>query len=459
MGDERYDVVVVGAGPAGIFASLELAEGSDLSVLLLEKGDALEDRDCPARRHGCVSCPTCDVMSGWGGAGAFSDGKLTLSSEVGGNLADYLAPEALESLISHTDERWLEFGAPRRLYGPDPEEADRLSRQAVLAGMRLIPMPIRHMGTDRSPAVLALMRDRLTELGVEMRVRCEAAKVLVDGSVRGVELVDGETVEADRVILAPGRDGAEWLAAQARVLGIGLANNAVDVGVRVEAPAVVMEPLTEALYEAKLIYHSRQFGDEVRTFCMNPYGEVTTESYGDITTVNGHSYAERTTQNTNFAVLVSKEFTEPFDDPITYGTSIARLANLLGERILVQRLGDLRDGRRSTPRRLERSLVRPTLSDATPGDLSFVLPYRHLSDILEFIEALDRLAPGIASPGTLLYGVEVKFYSSRLDVDERLRTEIDGLYAIGDGAGITRGLVQSSASGVLAARAILDRAD
>jgi len=276
-----------------------------------------------------------------------------------------------------------------------------------------------------------------------------------DGRIEGVELGGGVRVETPVVIAAPGRDGAEWLATQARALGIGLRNNAVDIGVRVEVPAEVMEPLTDPLYEAKLIRTSQRFGDRVRTFCMNPYGAVTTESYGDIVTVNGHSYAESRTGNTNFAVLVSQRFTEPFQEPITYGTSVARLANLLGEGILVQRLGDLKRGRRSTPERLAASSLQPTMPAATPGDLSFVLPFRHLADILDFLEAMDRLVPGVDADETLLYGVEVKFYSSRLELGPDLQTCVAGLYAIGDGAGVTRGLVQSGASGLVAARAAL----
>jgi len=260
------------------------------------------------------------------------------------------------------------------------------------------------------------------------------------------------------VIVAPGREGADWLAEEATRLGLDLANNAVDIGVRVEVPAPVMEPLTRDLYESKLVYYSKRFEDKVRTFCMNPYGEVSTESYGDgLVTVNGHSYADRTTQNTNFALLVSTTFTHPFKEPITYGRSIASLANLLGEGILVQRFGDLVAGRRSTPERIARSVLVPTLSDATPGDLSFVLPYRHLADIVEMIQAMDDLVPGVADDRTLLYGVEVKFYSSRLSLSDELETGIAGLYAIGDGAGVTRGLVQASAAGVVAARAIVKK--
>lgn len=457
MSAERYDVIIVGAGPAGIFAALELERaGLDGRVLVVEKGHRIEKRRCPARERGCVDCPVCDIMTGWGGAGAFSDGKLTLTTEVGGWLGDYTGHDQLEGLLDHADGLWVEFGATHEVHSPDAETVEGLQSEATRAGMRLVPMRVRHIGTDRSPAVLAAMRVQLEERGVVVRTDTEVARILTeDGHVVGIELAGGERIEAGAVIAAPGREGADWLAAEARRLGIGLTNNAVDIGVRVEVPAPVMERLTDPLYEAKLVYHSKQFGDRVRTFCMNPYGEVTTESYGGITTVNGHSFADSKTGNTNFAVLVSQTFTEPFDDPITYGEEIAHLANLLSNGVIVQRLGDLKAGRRSTPARMAQSIVVPTMKGAVPGDLAFVLPYRHMADILEFLEALDTLAPGVAGPSTLLYGVEVKFYSSRVAVDSNLETAISGLFAIGDGAGITRGLLQSSASGVVAARAIL----
>ena len=457
MTAERYDVVIVGAGPAGIFAALELVRGDfEGSVLVVEKGHAIDKRRCPARERGCVDCKVCDIMTGWGGAGAFSDGKLTLTTEVGGWLVDYTGVEALESLLEHADDVWVEFGATTEVTTPDAETVERLMHEATLAGMQLVPMRVRHIGTDKSPAVLAAMRVELERLGVDVRTDVAVERVLTaDGHVTGVELADGTTIETATVIAAPGREGADWLAAEARRLGITLTNNAVDIGVRVEVPAPVMERLTDPLYEAKLIYHSKQFGDRVRTFCMNPYGEVTTESYGGITTVNGHSFSDSRTANTNFAVLVSQKFTEPFDDPIAYGEEIAHLANLLSDGVIVQRLGDLKAGRRSTPARMAQSIVTPTMKGAVPGDLAFVLPYRHMVDLLEFLEALDKLAPGVNGPGTLLYGVEVKFYSSRLDVGPDLQTAIAGLYAVGDGAGITRGLLQSSASGVVAARWVL----
>jgi uncharacterized FAD-dependent dehydrogenase len=452
---ERYRAIIVGAGPAGIFAAIELARAGVGPILIAEKGHALGRRRCPARETHCVGCKQCDIMTGWGGAGAFSDGKLTLSTDVGGWLADYVGRSELERLIEYADDIWLEFGADRRVHGPDSAEAERLEKAAAAAGMRLVPMRIRHLGTDHSPVVLGAMHDYLASVGVEIRTNCHVVRILAsDGRVTGVELADGSTLTAEAVIAAPGREGAEWLAEQAGVLKVPLKNNAVDIGVRVECPAVVMEPLTSPLYEAKLLYRSPTFGDTVRTFCMNPYGEVTTESYGDVVTVNGHSYAEERTAYTNFAVLVSQAFTEPFREPITYGREIAHLANLLGDGILMQRLLDLKAGRRSTPARIAEMAGEPTMPYATPGDLAAVLPYRHLTDVIEFIDAMDALAPGIAGPETLLYGVEVKFYSSCLEVDAHLQTPVTGLWAIGDGAGVTRGLVQSSASGIVAARGV-----
>lgn len=451
-----YDVIVVGAGPAGIFSAIELVRSGITNVLVVEKGRAIAKRRCPARRTACAGCKTCDIMTGWGGAGAFSDGKLTLTTEVGGWLGEYISNSELQSLVEYADRIWLEFGASPKVYGPDSDTAVKLESEAATAGMRLIPMRIRHMGSDRSPQVLDAMMNYLKQAGVTVRTECPVTRIVVqDGHVTGIELSPGEFAEADRVIVAPGREGADWLAGQMRLLGIGLVNNAVDIGVRVECPAPIMQRLTDALYEAKLIYRTKTFGDVVRTFCMNPSGEVTTESYGDVVTVNGHSYAEEKTPYTNFAVLVSQRFTEPFRDPIAYGRSIAKLANLLGGGILVQRFADLKVGRRSTPERIAQAQVEPTLEHATAGDLSAVLPYRHMTDIVEFLEAMEAIAPGIAGPGTLLYGVEVKFYSSRVEVNQALETAVGGLFAIGDGAGLTRGLVQSSVSGVIAARAAL----
>lgn len=452
---ERYDVIIVGAGPAGIFAALELVKRDGESVLMLEKGPDIEGRQCYARTGKCRRCETCAITNGWGGAGAFSDGKLSLSPDVGGWLGEYVGTKMLRDLIDRVDQLYLEFGAPRQIFGDESNKVAEWREKAILSNLVLTPCPFRHLGTERCRELLIRMRDFLANK-VELRTDAGVASILVDGGkIRGIETSEGEEVLADNVVVAPGREGADWLAGEMERLGISVQNNQVDIGLRVEVPAAVLEPLTTDLYEPKLHYFTRRFEDRVRVFCMNPYGQVCVERYGEVLTVNGHSYADQRTDNSNFALLASTTFTEPFKEPIAYGKYIARLANLLGEGILVQRLGDLLSGRRSTPRRISRSTVAPTLPDATPGDLSFALPYRYISDILEMLEALDGLCPGLYKRDTLLYGVEVKFYSSRPSLGADLQSEIPGLYAIGDGAGITRGLVQASASGIVAARSIL----
>lgn len=450
--------MIVGAGPAGIFSALELVENTSLNILILDKGGDIDKRKCPASRGlGCLNCDPCNVLHGWGGAGAFSDGKLTLSTEVGGWLGEYMGEQRLQKLVSYVDQIYKKFGAPNNLYGADLDKTEEIERRASLIGLKLIQQRVRHMGTEKCAETLRKMRNHLNGKA-EVKTRKEVKGLLVkDGKVEGVETVDGDKILAKYVIAAPGRSGAEWLKVEAQALGLKTLNNPVDVGVRVEVQAAVLEELTKILYEPKLIYYSKFFDDAVRTFCVAPYGEVITESYDGVLTVNGQSYAERKTDNTNFAILVSTSFTEPFREPIAYGKYIARLTNLLSGGVIVQRLGDLEAGRRSTEERIQRSTVVPTLKSATPGDLSFVLPYRYLSDIREMLEALDKLAPGLHSRDTLLYGVEVKFYSSRLALNECLETPIHNLFTIGDGAGLTRGLVQASVSGVIAARQIMKR--
>lgn len=455
---ESYDVIVIGAGPAGIFTALELAD-TGASVLIIEKGldirsrTALnQDRAAPAeaRRR--------NIVSGWGGAGAFSDGKLTLTTDYGGNLDDYVSRGALARLISYVDGVYCRYGgADRKVYGDEHrDELHALARRAAAADLAFVPARIRHLGTDVNGEILARMREGLPE-NVHVLCGTDAEEILTEnGKAAGVR-AGGVTYRAKYVVAAPGREGAEWLRKEAERLGLPTASNAVDIGVRVESPAEIYEPITDICYESKLIYYSRSFDDRVRTFCMNPYGFVVTENNDGLQTVNGHSYAHKRSGNTNFAILVSKQFTEPFREPIAYGKYIAALANMLGGGPIVQRLGDLRDGRRSTAERIRRGLVRPTMPSATPGDLSLVLPYRFLKDIMEMFEALDRVAPGANSRHTLLYGVEVKFYSSRMELSPELETKIPNLFAIGDGAGITRGLAQASAAGVIVGREICAR--
>ncbi len=456
-----YNVAIIGAGPAGIFAGLEITKlRPEWKVVLIEKGQKIENRKCPLREGSpkCVNCKRCGLLCGWGGAGAFSDGKLTLTPDVGGHLVDYMSRQHAEELIDYSDKLYLDFGATKDVFGTDTKTFHELERQAVLAELKLVYSPVRHLGTERSLDVLKAMQDYLDER-ITILNNVTADSLIVEcEQVKGIKLSNGETVSAEYTIIAPGREGADWLTHEFAQHKIGMVNNAVDVGVRVELPAPVFEPLTSKLYESKLIYNSPTFGDEVRTFCMNPNGEVVQENYNGIATVNGHSYANFKTPNTNFALLVSEKFTEPFKEPIQYGQHIARLANMLGDGILVQRFGDLLDGRRSTPDRIKSSIITPTLSCATPGDLSLVIPHRQLTSIKEMLFALDKIAPGTASRYTLLYGIEVKFYSARVKLTNELETEgVKNLFAIGDGAGVTRGLIQASASGVHVARTICAR--
>jgi len=454
----KYDVIIVGAGPAGIFSALELTDKTNLNVLVLDRGAEIDQRKCPSSRGlECHHCEPCSILSGWGGAGAYSDGKLTLSTETGGWLNQYVSEKELVALVKYVDNIYLKFGASEQVYGGDTDAVDEIERQAAAASLRLIRQEVRHMGTEKCADTLRMMRKELHDKITFMPKTDVKGLIVENRTLQGVETADGEKFMGKYVIVAPGRGGAEWLQTEAQIRGLKTVNNPVDVGVRVEVSATAMERLTKVLYEPKLVYYSKLFDDMVRTFCVSPYGEVTTESYDGVLTVNGGSYAERKTDNTNFAILVSTSFTEPFKEPIAYGKYIARLSNLLSGGVMVQRLGDLVAGRRSTPERLARSVVTPSLKNATPGDLSFVLPYRYLQDIREMLQALDVIAPGVHSRDTLLYGVEVKFYSSHLQLTNSLETKIPNMFTIGDGAGVTRGLIQASASGVIVAREILKR--
>lgn len=444
----EYDVAIIGAGPAGIFTAVTLADAGIHRVLLIEQGNDIDTRDRRSSR---------DMLCGWGGAGAYSDGKLNLSTEVGGFLNELIPAKELEQLLGEADQIYLGYGAPEKLYGTNASEIEALSSQARKVGLTLVPSRIRHMGTENCVAVLKGMRNDLTDK-ISIKTGCRAEEILAhNGEITGVRLADSQVIPSSFVVAAPGRIGAGWMKTQTERLTLASIPSPVDIGLRIEAPASIVEPLTREAYEAKLIYYSKTFDDKVRTFCMNPYGEVVLEESDDIVTVNGHSYARRKTDNTNFAILVSSTFTDPFRNPIKYGKYIASLANMLGKGAIIQRLCDLLEGRRSTEKRIERCITKPTLPAATPGDLSFVLPYRYLKDIIEMLETLDNLAPGIFSRHTLLYGVEVKFYSHRIKLSSRLESEIKNLFIVGDGAGISRGLVQASISGIVAGREILNR--
>lgn len=462
----QYDVLVIGAGPAGIFTALELDKHSpELKVLVVDMGRTIEKRACPARKTGvCAKCPVCAITSGWSGAGAFSDGKLSLSPEVGGRITDYMSEEEAQALIHYADDYYLDCGAPEEVFGLNSQRVEDIAYEASKYRIRLIACPVRHLGTERAYDVLKEMYHRLQDKpNFTFWELSKAVEILTeDGRAIGATVLRSDntlaTVRAKYVVAAPGRGGAGWLAEQMTRLGITTTNNEVDIGVRVEVPNSVMDHLTKDLYEAKLVYYSDTYENKVRTFCMNPGGVVSGESYaGQLAVVNGHSYGDSKmkTQNTNFAVLVSTRFTEPFNQPIEYGRYIAQLANMLtGGGIMVQRLGDLERGRRTDKSRLEKSSTIPSLKSAVPGDLSYVLPERYLTAIVEALKAFDKIAPGLYSRDTLLYGVEVKFYSSKVKVNNTFETAVGNLYTIGDGAGITRGLMQASVTGIVVARDI-----
>jgi uncharacterized FAD-dependent dehydrogenase len=456
---KKYDVIIVGTGPAGIFTALEIVKHTSYSVLMLEKGADIKDRRCPIKDNDgfCPKCTLCSLLCGWGGAGTFSDGKLTLTSGVGGNLTDYIGYERTEELIKYVDSVYLKFGAPDKIYGKPSSRWNNLAEKALKNDLQLVPTQIRHLGSDKTSELLTKIKNYLTRKGVKIRFNEPVKNILVEkGRAYGVNTLKNGEFYGRYIVAAPGREGADWLKKEGKRLKLKTTNNPVDIGVRVELPADVFKGITDITYEAKFKYYSKQFDDLVRTFCMNPYGEVVSEHNQGIVTVNGHSYRDKKSDKTNFAILVSTEFTQPFDDPISYGRNVAALANLLGSGIIVQRLGDLQKGQRSTADRLKKGPIQPSLKGATPGDLSFVLPYRYLCNIVEMLNAIEKIAPGAASRHTLLYGVEVKFYSLRRDLNNELRSEIDGLYFIGDGAGVSRGLVQASVSGVVAANSIIN---
>ena len=461
----KYDVIIIGAGPSGIFCSYELKEKNpDLKVLMIEKGRSIKKRVCPKRFTGvCAGCKPCAITTGFAGAGAFSDGKLSLSPDVGGNLQHILGYDKAVELIKRSDDIYLKFGADTFVYGIDKEDEIReIRRKAIAANLKLIECPIRHLGTEEGYKIYSRLEQHLEDIGVEMQFNTMVNDIIIeDGVAKGIVTDKGQTYYADHIVSGIGREGSEWFLGVCRKHGIETNGGTVDIGVRVECRDEVMDDLNRNLYEAKLVYYSKTFDDRVRTFCTNPSGEVATEYYENgLAVVNGHAYKskEYKTKNTNFAILVSKNFTKPFKTPIEYGKQIAQLSNMLCDgKILVQRFGDVLRGRRTTEERLTRNNLVPTLKDAVPGDLSLVLPHRIMTDIVEMIFALDKVSPGLASDETLLYGVEVKFYSNSVVVDKHFETSIKGLYSIGDGASVTRGLQQASANGLSVADSILDR--
>ena len=461
--NNRYDVMILGTGEAGIFAAYELSRKCpNARVLVVEQGADIYHRSCPivaGKVNSCIQCKVCGTMCGFGGAGAFSDGKFNFTTAFGGWLTDFLEPKEVMELIDYVDAINVEHGATTEVYSTSTPEARALEKRALQYDLHLLQARCKHLGTENNLRILTNIyehiRDRHTFL---FHTVVKDIEVDPDG---GYDLVteQGERYTAPYLIAGPGRSGAEWFANQCKKLGLELINNQVDVGVRVELPATIFEHITDVVYESKLVYRTKQYGDQVRTFCMNPYGHVVAENVEGINTVNGHSYSDPKlrSENTNFALLVSNRFTQPFNEPYRYGKHIASLSNMLAGGILVQRFGDLISGIRTNDHRLSKSFTRPTLTAAVPGDLSLALPKRQLDDIIEMIYALDKLAPGTANYDTLLYGAEVKFYSARIRLSNELETALPGFFAVGDGAGVTRGLAQAGASGVKAARVVAAR--
>ena len=453
-----YDVIIIGAGPGGIYAAYELMKSApSLKVAVFEAGNELSKRKCPIdgkKVKSCIHCATCSIMNGFGGAGAFSDGKYNITNDFGGSLHEYIGRQEAISLMEYVDSINLAHGgAGKKLY---PSASAALKKKCMENKLKLLDAQVRHLGTDVNHIVLENLYARLSGQVEFFFLEPVTAIEIADGGYR--ILTRGGTYTCEKCIVSVGRSGSKWMEEVCRTLGIATESNRVDIGVRVELPAELFSHLTDELYESKIVYRTEKFEDLVRTFCMNPHGIVVSENTNGIVTVNGHSFEdpERQTANTNFALLVSKHFTEPFGDSNGYGESIARLSNMLGGGVMVQRFGDLMRGRRSTQSRIDGGFVAPTLQ-AEPGDLSLVLPKRILDGIIEMVYALDKIAPGTANDDTLLYGVEVKFYNMQVELNERLETRYPGLYVIGDGSGVTHSLSHASASGVFVARDILGR--
>ena len=458
----NYDVVIIGAGPGGIYSAYELVKKNpNLKICLLESGSALEKRHCPIdgkNIKSCVNCKTCSIMSGFGGAGAFSDGKYNITNDFGGTLYEYIGYDEALALMNYVDEINVEHGGKNcKKYSTAGTKFKKICMQNSL---KLLNAEVRHLGTDVNYIVLENIYKEIKDI-VDIHFNCPVTDVLAKGDNDFVVKTKDDEYECKNLIISVGRSGSSWMEKICNKLDIPTQSNRVDLGVRVELPAVIFSDITDELYESKIVYRTPHWEDDVRTFCMNPHGIVVNENTNGIITVNGHSYEgdDMKTENTNFALLVSKNFSYPFKDSNGYGESIARLSNMLGGGVIVQRFGDLERGRRSTPERIAEGFVRPTLN-ATPGDLSLVLPKRILDSIIDMIHALDKIAPGTANDDTLLYGVEVKFYNMTVEVDNNLQSnKYKGLFIIGDGSGITHSLSHASASGVYVARYITNTLD
>lgn len=461
----KKDVVIVGAGPAGIFTALEmLRKGSKKKIIIIEKGKAIEHRRCPkAQTSKCMNCkPFCHITTGFSGAGAFSDGKLSLSYEVGGNLPELIGAQKAQETIDYTDKIYLEFGADTHIEGiGNDEEVKKIRMRAIKAGLKLVDCPIRHLGTEKAQDIYYAIEQHLLNSGVEILFGYECSDLILnDDECKGVYVTDGKTsleIEAEHTIIATGRRGADWLEKLCGEHSIAHQPGTVDIGVRVEVRNEIMETVNKVLYESKLVGYPKPFKNKVRTFCQNPGGFVSQENYdNDLAVVNGHSYKELKSSNTNLAILCSHNFSVPFNQPIEYAQKVGELTNMLGAgKILVQRFGDILDGKRTWQKELEQSNLKPTLPDAVAGDITAAMPYRAMINIINFIHAVDQVVPGFASIETLLYSPELKFYSNRIKMDENFNTNVKGLHCLGDSSGWTRGLMMASVMGVLMGRELI----
>ena len=463
----KKDVLIIGAGPAGIFTAIEMIrKGSKKKILIVEKGQSIENRHCPkVKTHKCVNCkPYCHITTGFSGAGAFSDGKLSLSSDVGGNLPMLIGEDLAQETIDYTDKIYLEFGADTNVEGVNnSNEVKEIRKNAIQAGLKLVDCPIRHLGTEKAQDIYLAIEKYLLENGVEILFGYECTNLILDGDkCMGAYIRKSDDVQeiyAEHTIVATGRRGAEWLEHICAEHNIAHEPGTVDIGVRVEVRNEVMERVNEVLYESKLIGWPEPFKNKVRTFCQNPGGFVSQENYdNDLAVVNGHSYKEKKSNNTNVAILCSHNFSTPFNQPIAYAQKIGELTNMLANgQILVQRFGDILDGKRTWPKELAQSNVKPTLPDAVAGDITAAMPYRSMINIINFIKAVDHVVPGFASYETLLYSPELKFYSNRVKMDTDFNTSIEGLHCLGDSSGWTRGLMMASVMGVLMGRRLIDK--
>ena len=459
----HYDVLIIGAGPAGIFTALELIHaGSKAKIALVEKGSQIKDRNCPKNKtKKCINCkPYCHITTGFSGAGAFSDGKLSLNCEIGGDLPLLIGAEKAQELIEYTDGIYLQFGAGERIEGiGNNHKVKEIRKRAIQAGLKLVDCPIRHLGTEKAQVIYSNIQEHLLRRGIEVLFNTQCEDLIIKNGVCSGARVSTKTggvsdITAKHVVVATGRRGADWLERLCVEHGIVHVPGTVDIGVRVEVRNEIMEDVNNVLYESKLIGYPAPFKDKVRTFCQNPGGFVSQENYdNDLAVVNGHSYKEYKTQNTNLAILCSHNFRHPFKQPIAYAQKVGELTNMLGGgHILVQRFGDIIGGKRTWDKELARSNVRPTLVDAVAGDITAAMPYRAMMNIIGFMQAVDHVVPGFASSETLLYSPELKFYSNRVELDKNLKTSVEGLYCLGDSSGWTRGLMMSSSMGVLMGR-------